>query len=167
MIPEAKTLIQKIAGTQYSVITEKGRTSPYTFDMLYQVPKEHSADGLGQEFQTYLDELTSQGKELTIWKVASFFKRVMAGHIAWFFLAQGSELPLAFLIHLNLNWLNSDEEDFQEVQGLTIICSILAVTLVRVVGCFRLDHMGELNALRYTNAIGVLFFSGIFGINCF
>ena len=86
MIPEARTLIERIAATQYSVITERGGSSPYTFDKLYKVPKEHTAEGLGEKFQKYLDELTAKRKQLNLWKVVLFFKWELIQHTAWFFL---------------------------------------------------------------------------------
>ena len=158
MIPEAKTLAQRLASTQFCVITERGRTTPYTFDRLYGVPEEHTTNGLGRKFQKYLDGLTAQGKELTLWNVAIFFKWVMVKHVGWLFLAHESELPLALLINLNLMWLNSRKDDVEAYRGLGIFCSILVVSFMRVFGCFQLDLVGESNALRYINALGVLFY---------
>ena len=100
-------MIERVASTQYRVITEKGRSRPYQFDMLFQVPEEHTADGLGKKFQKYLDEETAKGKELTLWRFVIFFKRELVRHILWVMLALGTELPLPLFMNLYLGWLNS------------------------------------------------------------
>ena len=155
MIPRAEKVIEKIADTQYRVITEKGRNKPYTLDTLFTIPKEHSAEGLGAEFQQFMNKLNQEGRELTIWKSILFFRFRLIVHFLSLALAFGTEIMVILLIKIYLSWVNSKEKDRKLAEGFGLLTSLLGVTFFRLLGCFKANISSELSAISYLNCLSV------------
>ena len=111
MIPEASTLIEKFAETQYSVITEAGRKQPYTFERLFKIPKEYTVDGQGEEFLEYYKSLEAKGKEINIRNFLIFFKKEIIFHSIVSLIYDVCSILIPLLINVYLSWLGASKKN--------------------------------------------------------
>ena len=153
MIPEAKTILQKVANTHFSVITARGRKKPYTLDNLFDIQKQYKVEGLGSNFLEYSKLLQAKGKEIGIKEIVLYFKDHIIFHSFTSALYNIASLFLPLLLKIYLSWLGEQEEHAS--RGFWLLFWILVVSGVQLVGAYQVNCVSEQNKIRYVSALGV------------
>ena len=130
MLRKPKSFIEKIADTQYQVITQKGRETKYSFKNLFGIPSEHTSAGLGREFEGYVGSLQKKGEKIGLWAFFKFFKRELIYHFIGCFFCQGLEVVLTLLINLYLFWINCQDRGSNKLYGIKIFGVLLVVAVL-------------------------------------
>ena len=153
MIPEAKTVLERISNTQYSVITERGRKEPYTFENLFEIPDKFKVGGLGEDFMDYIKSLQAKGREIGIMDIAFYFRRQITIYFLFSALYNFSSLTLPVLLNFYLAWLG--EKNFAASRGFWILFTILLVSAMMVIGQIQICVLLEKKKTQYLSALGV------------
>ena len=156
MISDPKTVLERIANTQYSVITARGRKEPYTFENLFQIPDKYKVEGLGNDFVDYIKKIQAKGKEIGIMDIAFYFRRQIIGYFFGSGLFNFSTLTLPFLLNLYLSWLA--EKDYSVSRGFWLLILILLVSAIMTIAENQINVLIEYNKIQYLSALGVRFF---------
>ena len=153
MIPEAKTILQKVANTHFSVITARGRKKPYTLDNLFDIQNQYKVEGLGSSFLEYFKLLQAEGKEIGIKEIVLYFKGHIIFHTFTSALSNFASLFLPLLLEIYLSWLGKEDDD--PSRGFWLLVWILVVSGAHLVGEYQVNCVSEQNKIRYVSALGV------------
>ena len=155
MIPEKETLLQRIASTQYTVITERGRKEPYPFNNLFKIPEEFTTEGLEDDFLEYFKSLEAQGKQMSLINFSLYFKWIMLRHAFVSALYKLSGLILPLLISMYLSWLSAPKKEAGILYGVVIQCLITLASLLLLYSGYQLNYLCLDLPIRFSSALGV------------
>ena len=160
MFPKAKSIIERIAHTECIQILKKGAKEEYTYSNLFKSPKEHTYHGLGKKFEEHLKKLTSQGKEFTLLRFISFFKKENFFIHIFAYICSILDYIVPLLMERYLRWIQ--EEEMRLRQGCLILGGVVSLYIIRLVCILQNMYYAELIQVYCKNTMEVNVFVLIF-----
>ena len=153
MFPKPSSLVEHLSHSECTSIINKGVKDPFTFNTLYQAPKEHTYQGHGRAFEEYNKDLSRKNQSLTFWRFLIFFKKenliVNLTSVAIITIDFGLPLVLErFLI-----WIGDADQDSST--GGWLLSILVFISLLRMFSSFFNNYYNSILSAICKNAFEV------------
>ena len=136
--PRAKTLLEHISHSESTSIIQKGLETPFTFENLYEAPKEHTYRGNGKAFEEYNNSLFREGKQISFWKFILFCKKVYFWMHLTSIVAYSFDFVLPLVLERFLRWIS--EKELEVKDGVCLLGILILICGLRMLSAFQYNY---------------------------